>query len=126
MLFRSDRTFATSIGDLSDRGLLDETLVIAMGEFGRSPKINAAGGRDHWGACFSIALAGAGIPGGQVVGASDRIGGYPDSRPIRPRDLAATVFHLLGISPTAEFMDPVGRPRMVTDGGLPLRELVGA
>jgi uncharacterized protein (DUF1501 family) len=121
-----DRTFATLIGDLSDRGLLDETLVIAMGEFGRSPKINAAGGRDHWGACFSIALAGAGIPGGQVVGASDRLGGYPDSRPVRPRDLAATVFHLLGISPTSEFMDPLGRPRMVTDGGVPLRELVGA
>lgn len=120
-----DRTFATLIEDLRDRGLLDETLVIAMGEFGRSPKINAVGGRDHWGACFSIAMAGAGIPGGQVVGSSDRIGGLPDSRPIRPRDLAATVFHLLGLSPSAEFMDPLGRPRPLTDGGTPIRELVG-
>jgi hypothetical protein len=121
-----DRTYATLIEDLRDRGLLDETLVIAMGEFGRSPKINAVGGRDHWGACFSIALAGAGIPGGQVVGSSDRIGGLPDSRPIRPRDLAATIFHLLGLSPSAEFMDPLGRPRPLTDGGTPIRELVGA
>ena len=121
-----DRTFATLVEDLAARGLLDETLVIAMGEFGRSPKINAVGGRDHWGACFSIALAGAGIPGGQVIGSSDRIGGYPDSRPLRPRDLAATVFHLLGIEPGREFLDPIGRPRMVTDGGIPIRELVGA
>ncbi len=121
-----DRTFATLLEDLRERGLLDETLVIAMGEFGRSPKINPQGGRDHWGACFSVALAGAGIPGGQIIGASDRIGGYPDTRPLRPRDLAATVFHLLGISPTAEFMDPVNRPRPVTDGGSPIRELVGA
>lgn len=121
-----DRTFATLLEDLRERGLLDETLVIAMGEFGRSPRINPQGGRDHWGACFSVALAGAGVPGGQVIGASDRIGGYPDTRPLRPRDLAATVFHLLGISPTAEFMDPVNRPRPVTDGGTPIRELVGA
>ncbi len=120
-----DRTFATLLEDLRERGLLEETLVIAMGEFGRSPKINPLGGRDHWGACFSVALAGAGIPGGQIVGASDRIGGYPDTRPLRPRDLAATVFHLLGISPGAEFLDPLGRPRPVTDGGTPIRELVG-
>jgi hypothetical protein len=121
-----DRTFATLIDDLHDRGLLDETLVIAVGEFGRSPKINAVGGRDHWGACFSMAIAGAGIPGGQVVGSSDRIGAYPDSRPIRPRDFAATVFHLLGIAPNTEFLDPIGRPRLLTDGGTPIRELVGA
>ena len=121
-----DRTFATLIEDLSDRGLLDETLVIAMGEFGRSPKINAVGGRDHWGSCFSLAMAGAGIPGGSIIGASDRIGGFPLARPIRPRDFAATVFHLLGVSPSAEYIDPLGRPRPVTDGGSPIRELVGS
>jgi hypothetical protein len=121
-----DRTFATLVEDLSDRGLLDDTLVIAMGEFGRSPKINGVGGRDHWGSCFSIALAGGGVPGGQVIGSSDRIGAYPDSRPFRPRDLAATVFHLLGLSPSAEFMDTLGRPRPLTDGGTPIREIVGA
>jgi uncharacterized protein (DUF1501 family) len=120
-----DRTFATLISDLASRGLLDETLVVAMGEFGRSPKINAAGGRDHWGSCFSVALAGAGIAGGQVVGASDKLGAVPASRPLRPPDLAATIFHLLGIAPNAEFRDPLGRPRSVTDGGQAIRELVG-
>ncbi len=120
-----DRSFATLIEDLASRGLLDETLVVAMGEFGRSPKINPVGGRDHWGACFSLALAGAGVPGGQLIGSSDRIGAYPDSRPVRPRDLSATLFHLLGVSPNAEFLDALGRPRPVTDGGVALREIIG-
>ena len=119
-----DKTYATLIGDLEQRGLLDETLVVVMGEFGRSPKINASGGRDHWGQVFSVALAGAGIAGGQIIGSSDRIGGTPDSRPIRPPDLAATLFHLLGIDPRSEYLDPLSRPRMVTDSGIPLRELI--
>lgn len=121
-----DRTFATLIADLQSRGLLDETLVVVMGEFGRSPKINAAGGRDHWGSCFSVALAGAGIGGGQIIGASDRLGAMPASRPVGPPDLAATIFHLLGLDPASEFIDPIGRPRRLTDNGQPLRELIGA
>jgi uncharacterized protein (DUF1501 family) len=121
-----DRAYAALLGDLEQRGLLEETLVVVMGEFGRSPKINGAGGRDHWGQVFSVALAGAGIAGGQVIGSSDKIGGVPDSRPVRPPDLAATIFHLLGINPHGEFIDPTGRPRMVTNSGNPLRELVGA
>ncbi len=120
-----DGTYATLLGDLEQRGLLQETLVVVMGEFGRSPKINAAGGRDHWGQVFSVALAGAGIAGGQVIGASDKTGGVPDSRPVRPPDLAASLFHLLGINPHGEFVDPLGRPRMVTNSGVALRELVG-
>jgi hypothetical protein len=120
-----DRTFATLIADLQSRGLLDETLVVVMGEFGRSPKINADGGRDHWGSCFSIALAGAGIEGGQIIGASDRLGAFPAERPITPPDLAATIFHLLGIDPSGEFMDPIGRPRRITDNGQPMKEIVG-
>jgi hypothetical protein len=120
-----DRTYATLLEDLHERGLLDETLVVVMGEFGRSPKINASGGRDHWGQVFSVALAGAGIVGGQVIGSSDRIGGTPESRPVRPPDLAATMFHLLGVNPGGEFIDPLGRPRMITDAGVALRELVG-
>ena len=120
-----DRTFATLITDLHQRGLLDETLVVVMGEFGRSPKHNANGGRDHWGSVFSVALAGAGIGGGQIIGASDRLGALPESRPVRPADLAATVFHLLGINPAAEFLDPLQRPRSVTNGGVPLKELAG-
>ena len=97
-----------------------------MGELGRSPKINAAGGRDHWGSCFSVALAGAGVGGGQIVGASDRLGAFPATRPVRPPDLAATIFHLLGVEPGAEFIDPISRPRRVTDGGQALHELIGA
>lgn len=120
-----DHTFATLIADLQSRGLLDETLVVVMGEFGRSPKINAAGGRDHWGSCFSVALAGAGIGGGQIIGASDRLGAFPSSRPVTPPDLAATIFHLLGLDPASEFIDPIGRPRRLTDNGQPLRELIG-
>ena len=121
-----DRTYATLIEDLAARGLLDETLVVVMGEFGRSPKINGTGGRDHWGSVFSVALAGAGIGGGQIIGESDRIGAMPAVRPVRPPDLAATIFHLLGIASSAEFLDPIGRPRSVTDNGQPLRELIGA
>jgi len=121
-----DRTFATLIADLQTRGLLDETLVVVMGEFGRTPKINAAGGRDHWGSCFSVALAGAGIGGGQIIGSSDRLGAFPSSRPVTPPDLAATIFHLLGLDPASEFMDPASRPRRLTDNGQPLRELIGA
>ena len=74
---------------------------------------------------FSAALAGAGVPGGQIIGASDKIGGYPADRPVRPPELAATLFHLLGIQPNHEFLDPIQRPRLVTDSGVPLREIVG-
>jgi len=121
-----DRTFATLIEDLHQRGLLDETLVVAMGEFGRSPTHNANGGRDHWGSVFSVALAGAGIDGGQVIGASDRQGAQPHDRPVRPPDLAATIFHLLGLDPAGEFLDPLHRPRRLTNSGVALKELVGA
>jgi hypothetical protein len=120
-----DRTFATLIEDLHQRGLLDETLVVAMGEFGRTPNHNANGGRDHWGSVFSVALAGAGVGGGQVIGASDRFGAQPQERPVRPADLAATMFHLLGMDPGGEFLDPLQRPRRLTDSGVALKELVG-
>ncbi|MBE2285598.1 MAG: DUF1501 domain-containing protein [Prosthecobacter sp.] len=120
-----DQAYAALIEDLQSRGLLDETLIVVMGEFGRSPTINKSGGRDHWGNVFSVALAGAGVPGGQIIGASDKIGGYPEDRPVRPPELAATLFHLLGIQPNHEFLDPIQRPRLVTDSGVPLREIVG-
>ena len=118
-----DRTFATLIDDLHQRGLLEKTLVVVMGEFGRSPKVNAVGGRDHWGSVFSVVLAGAGIGGGQIIGASDHIGALPQSRPVRPSDLAATIFHLLGIDPAGDFPDALNRPRLITNGGSVLREL---
>ena len=122
---RFDQAFDALLDELADSGLLDETLVVVMGEFGRTPKINKSGGRDHWGSVFSVALAGAGIEG-QVIGASDKIGAFPDERPVRPPDLAATILHLLGIDPHHEFLDPIQRPRLVTDSGVPLREIVGA
>ena len=122
---RPDRTFATLIEDLNQRGLLDETLVVAMGEFGRTPTHNANGGRDHWGSVFSVALAGAGLDGGQVIGASDRLGAQPQDRPVRPADLAATIFHLLGLEPGTEFLDGLQRPRRLTEGGSALKELIG-
>ena len=84
--------------DLHDRGLLDETLVVAVGEFGRTPKINAAQGRDHWGACQSALLAGGGIRGGQVYGASDAHAAYVKDNPVSPEDLLATIYHALGLS----------------------------
>ena len=111
-----DVSFTALIDDLEQRGLLDETLVVAIGEFGRTPKINKAAGRDHWGNVFSFALAGAGIRGGQVFGASDRNGGYPTVDPIRPHDLTATIFHLLGIDPGGMFRDASDRPHPLTKG----------
>ena len=121
-----DTAYSALLDDLAERGLLDETLVVVMGEFGRTPTINAAGGRDHWGSVFSVALAGAGVPGGSVIGASDGRGGMPADRPVRPPDLAATIFQLLGISPDHEFRDPFDRPLQVVSGGQSLREIVGA
>lgn len=119
-----DITFTTLIDDLEQRGLLDETLVVAIGEFGRTPKINREGGRDHWGPVFSCALAGAGISGGQVFGASDKNGAYPAVDPIHPHDLVATLFYLLGIDPAGMFHDRFDRPHPICKGK-PLGRLIG-
>jgi hypothetical protein len=119
-----DVTFTTLIEDLESRGLLSETLVVAIGEFGRTPKINSKGGRDHWGNVFSFVMAGAGISGAQVFGSSDKTGGYPASDPLRPHDLLATIVHLLGIPPHAMFPDRSGRPLPVTVGE-PIHKLLG-
>jgi Protein of unknown function (DUF1501) len=119
-----DVTFAALLDDLEQRGLLDETLVVAIGEFGRTPRINALGGRDHWGNVFSFVMAGAGIAGGQVLGASDRYGAHPATDPLRPHDLTATIFHLLGIDPNGVFYDKNNRPHLLTPGE-PLRRLLG-
>jgi hypothetical protein len=112
----ADRAFAALLTDLSDRGLLSDTLVVCMGEFGRSPRINAAAGRDHWPFVNSVVLAGAGIRGGSVYGASDRIGGFPAEHPITPPDWTATLLHLLGVPPGLEVQDQNGRPRRLCEG----------
>lgn len=118
-----DITFTALIEDLEQRGLLQETLVVVIGEFGRTPRINAQGGRDHWGRVFSAALAGAGIAGGQVLGASDKTGAFPTLDPLRPHDLTATIFHLLGVDPHGMFPDKTNRPHAITKGEVLLRVL---
>lgn len=118
-----DQAFSALIEDLADRGLLDDTLVVAMGEFGRTPKLNARGGRDHWPRVFSVVLAGGGVPGGQVIGASDRHGESPLERPVTPADLACTIYARLGIGPDLMLTTPDGRPVPVNQGGSTIREL---
>lgn len=119
-----DQAFAALVGDLHDRGLLDETLVIAMGEFGRTPKLNARAGRDHWPRVFSAVLVGGGIRGGQVIGASDRVGESPADNPVTPADLARTIYTLLGVDPDHELHTQDGRPVQINQGGRVIRELV--
>lgn len=120
-----DVGYTALIEDLAQRGLLDETLVVAIGEFGRTPAINANGGRDHWGPVFSFTLAGAGIAGGQVYGSSDKDGAYPASNRVHPGDLSATMFHLLGIDHQGSFPDRLGRLHRLTEGE-PLLTLLGS
>jgi hypothetical protein len=119
-----DNGYSTLLEDLSQRGMLENTLVVCMGEFGRTPKVNPAGGRDHWPQCWSIFFAGGGVKGGQVVGASDEIGGYPKDRPVTPSEVAASVYHALGIDLHHELPGPQGRPIPIVDAGVkPITEL---
>ncbi len=111
-----DAACSALIEDLSQRGLLDETLVVWMGEFGRTPRINPAGGRDHWGDVFSIALAGGGIQGGVVHGVSDAQGARPLEGRVGPEEMLATVFHCLGLSAEATITDTQGRPHSISPG----------
>jgi uncharacterized protein (DUF1501 family) len=120
-----DLAYAALLGDLKASGLLAETLVIVMGEFGRTPKLNTLGGRDHWPRVFSVAMAGAGIPGGQVVGASDEVGESPSDRPVTPADLAATIYTLLGIDTHKTLSTRDGRPVPINLEGEPIAELLG-
>lgn len=113
-----DRTFSALLTDLDDRGLLDETLVVWFGEFGRTPKFNANGGRDHWGHVFSLALAGGGVRGGTVYGASDKQAAYPTDGRVEPRDLIATVLHQLGFDPAVELHDAENRPFPASRGSV--------
>jgi hypothetical protein len=119
-----DLALSALIDDLEGRGLLDETLVLVMGEFGRTPKINTLGGRDHWPRVFSALLAGGRVPGGQVIGSSDAVGEGPKDRPVTPADLAATIYTLLGISPEHELLTADGRPVQLSRDGEPISELL--
>jgi hypothetical protein len=112
----TDRAYSALLEDLSQRGLLDETLVVCMAEFGRSPRINAQAGRDHWGSVYSVALAGGGVRGGVAYGASDDIGGQPKEGRVRPQDLTATIFDRLGYRPETTINDTLGRPLPISTG----------
>jgi hypothetical protein len=118
-----DRGFSALLEDMHDRGLLADTLVLAFGEFGRTPKINKDGGRDHWGQAASLLFAGAGVRGGQVVGSTDKQGAYVTRRPVAPADVACTVFESLGIDPRKPLVTPDGRPVEILDKGETVKEL---
>jgi hypothetical protein len=111
-----DSGMTTLFRDLHDRGMLDSTLVLVTGEFGRTPRINKDAGRDHWGPSTAIAIGGGGIQGGRVIGASDERAEKPATTPYGPEDLAATIFHCLGIDPKTEFLTPEGRPIPIVPG----------
>jgi hypothetical protein len=119
-----DQGYSALLEDLFDRGMLDSTMVACLAEFGRTPKINPAGGRDHWPQCWTISFAGGGIKGGRVVGKSDDIGAYPAERPVKPNEVVATIYHALGLDLHTELPGPNGRPFPLVDFGTqPITEL---
>ena len=118
-----DQAFTALIDDLERRGRLETTLVVAAGEFGRAPRFNASGGRDHWPGVWSVVLAGGGVRGGQVVGASDAHAAAPADRPVTPRDLLATIYHSLGIEPRQSLSGPDGESYPLVEDGEVIREL---
>jgi uncharacterized protein (DUF1501 family) len=126
----ADQAFSVLLEDLSMRGMLDEVLVVWLGEFGRTPRMgvrfsnagNSATGRDHWCNCYSVALAGGGVRGGQIIGSSDQIAAYPLEKPVHISDLAATLYHALGIDPRSQLYDLQGQLRFICDGN-PVLEL---
>jgi hypothetical protein len=125
LLPAADRGLAALISDLDERGLLDSTLIVATGEFGRTPQINKDGGRDHWPDCYSVLLAGGGVHGGAIHGASDSIGAYPAIDPATPADLAATIYWRFGFDPSQLIYDRTSRPWHLASGK-PIRGLFGS
>jgi len=127
-----DRGFSALLEDLDQRGLLDETLVVAMGEFGRTPRVGQItssagadkGGRDHWPQCYTVLMAGAGLPRGSVYGASDRHAARPAQDPVTPQDIAATIYEAMGLAPVTEIQDTLNRPFAISTG-TPIRALLG-
>jgi hypothetical protein len=114
----TDKTLPALLEDLDQRGLLDSTLVVWMGEFGRTPRINKIAGRDHWPQCYPVVLAGGGVKRGFAFGASDKFGAFPAQDPVRPEDISATMFHLLGIDPKTEIRDALNRPLPISAGSV--------
>jgi hypothetical protein len=119
-----DRGYAMLLEDLAERGLLEDTLVVWFGEFGRSPLVNAQAGREHWPFVYSVVFAGGGVRGGTIFGASDSRGAYPVSDPVTPQDVAATIYHCLGIDPETRVSDRFGRPVEIGSGGKPILSIL--
>jgi uncharacterized protein (DUF1501 family) len=127
----TDQAFSALLDDLAERGLLDDTLLVWTGEFGRTPRVGqrnsdagaGADGRDHWPGCFTSVLAGGGVAGGQVYGGSDKLAAYPASDPVAPADLVATIYHLLGVPQDQALPDAQGRPHFI-QSGRPLTRLL--
>nr|MDQ3622527.1 DUF1501 domain-containing protein [Verrucomicrobiota bacterium] len=119
-----DQAYSALLEDLHQRGMLGNTLVTALAEFGRTPKVNPAGGRDHWPGVWTVKFAGGGVRGGRVVGKSDEIGAYPAEHPVTPANIVATIYHSLGIDLETELPGPQSRPFPVIDRGFdPIKEL---
>lgn len=116
LLPMADQSLSALIEDLDQRGLLEETLIVATGEFGRTPTINAQAGRDHWPHCYTVLMAGGGVQGGAIFGSSDRQGGYPATDPVTPGDIAATIYWRFGLDHAAEIHDQTGRPHRLATG----------
>jgi len=120
----TDRAFSALVSDLDERGMLDETLVVMMGEMGRTPRINKDAGRDHWSMCQTVILAGGGIKRGAVIGASDDTASYPTTQPYGIHDLLRTIFHLVGVDADKSYLTPLGRPVPIVSGGKRIDELL--
>jgi uncharacterized protein (DUF1501 family) len=119
-----DQGYSALLEDLFERGMLDNTLVASLAEFGRTPKVNPTGGRDHWPQCWTVTFAGGDVKGGRAVGKSDEIGGYPAEKPVQPKEIVATIFHALGLDLDTHLPGPQGRPFPLVDFGTqPIREL---
>ncbi|HLV80224.1 MAG TPA: DUF1501 domain-containing protein, partial [Chthonomonadaceae bacterium] len=119
-----DAGYSALLKDLSQRGLLESTLVVWMGEFGRTPRVNASAGRDHWPGILSVCMGGGGVKTGMVVGSSNERAEYPKDRPIRVEDVAATLYKVMGINTEKEYMSPQARPIKINYDGAPIHELI--
>jgi uncharacterized protein (DUF1501 family) len=120
----TDQAFSALVTDLDEQGMLDETLVVMMGEMGRTPKINADAGRDHWSQCQTVILAGGGIKRGAVIGASDSTASFPTTTPYGIQDLLRTFFYLLGVDADRVYHTPLGRPVPIVNGGKKIEEVL--
>jgi uncharacterized protein (DUF1501 family) len=121
---QADQAFSALVTDLHDRGLLDSTLVVMMGEMGRTPRVNNQAGRDHWSQAQSVLFAGGGTQAGRVIGATDRQAAFPTADPVGVADILRTIFHLMGINSDRTYLTPLGRPVPIVSGGNLIRDLI--